>query len=127
MRLVPRELKEPRFARGDALRGRPSRSSSASRARILTGVLLAFAAASATPPRSCHAGFTDRVPASLADPAATLPLAIFFQLGPRSPRCSSGLRFAAVLTLIILLISLRRGHGPEGNPACRQVKDGRRS
>ena len=53
------------------------------------------------------AGFTDRVPASLADPAATLPLAIFFQLGTPFPEVQQrAYASAAVLTLIILVISL---------------------
>ena len=53
------------------------------------------------------AGFTDRIPGSLADPAATLPLAIFFQLGTPFPEVQQrAYASAAVLTLIILLISL---------------------
>jgi phosphate transport system permease protein len=52
------------------------------------------------------AGFTDRVPTSLLDPAATLPLAIFFQLGSPLPEVQHrAYASAAVLTLIILSIS----------------------
>lgn len=109
MRLVPRELKEASAALGatrfeTALRVVVRQTAPG----ILTGVLLAFGrgigdAASVL----FTAGFTDRVPASLADPAATLPLAIFFQLGTPFPEVQQrAYASAAVLTLIILLISL---------------------
>jgi phosphate transport system permease protein len=109
MRLVPRELKEASAALGatrfeTALKVVVRQTAPG----ILTGVLLAFGrgigdAASVL----FTAGFTDRVPASLADPAATLPLAIFFQLGTPFPEVQQrAYASAAVLTLIILLISL---------------------
>jgi phosphate transport system permease protein len=109
MRLVPRELQEASESLGatrfeTALRVVVRQSAPG----ILTGVLLAFGrgigdAASVL----FTAGFTDRVPASLADPAATLPLAIFFQLGTPFPEVRQrAYASAAVLTLIILLISL---------------------
>jgi phosphate transport system permease protein len=75
---------------------------------ILTAVLMAFGrgigdAASVL----FTAGFTDRVPASLLDPAATLPLAIFFQLGTPYPEVQArAYASAAVLTLIILALSV---------------------
>jgi phosphate transport system permease protein len=106
MRLVPRELKEASAALGatrfeTALKVVVRQTAPG----ILTGVLLAFGrgigdAASVL----FTAGFTDRVPASLADPAATLPLAIFFQLGTPFPEVQQrAYASAAVLTLIILL------------------------
>jgi phosphate transport system permease protein len=109
MRLVPWELKEASDSLGatrfeTALRVVVRQTAPG----ILTGVLLAFGrgigdAASVL----FTAGFTDRVPASLADPAATLPLAIFFQLGTPFPEVQQrAYASAAVLTLIILLISL---------------------
>lgn len=109
MRLVPRELKEASDSLGatrfeTALKVMVRQCAPG----ILTGVLLAFGrgigdAASVL----FTAGFTDRVPASLADPAATLPLAIFFQLGTPFPEVQQrAYASAAVLTLIILLISL---------------------
>jgi phosphate transport system permease protein len=109
MRLVPAELKEASDSLGatrleTALRVFVRQAAPG----ILTGVLLAFGrgigdAASVL----FTAGFTDRVPASLADPAATLPLAIFFQLGTPFPEVRQrAYASAAVLTLIILLISL---------------------
>jgi phosphate transport system permease protein len=109
LRLVPRELREASDSLG------ATRFETAFRVfvrqaapGILTGVLLAFGrgigdAASVL----FTAGFTDRVPASLGDPAATLPLAIFFQLGTPFPEVQQrAYASAAVLTLIILLISL---------------------
>jgi phosphate transport system permease protein len=109
MRLVPRELKEASAALGatrfeTALKVVVRQTAPG----ILTGVLLAFGrgigdAASVL----FTAGFTDRVPGSLLDPAATLPLAIFFQLGTPFPEVRQrAYASAAVLTLIILLISL---------------------
>ena len=109
MRTVPRELKEASDSLG-ATRFETAFKVFVRQAApgILTGVLLAFGrgigdAASVL----FTAGFTDRVPASLADPAATLPLAIFFQLGTPFPEVQQrAYASAAVLTLIILLISL---------------------
>ncbi len=75
---------------------------------ILTAALIAFGrgigdAASVL----FTAGFTDHVPASLTQPAATLPLAIFFQLGTPVPEVRErAFASAAVLTLIILAVSL---------------------
>jgi phosphate transport system permease protein len=109
MRLVPRELKEAsdslgatRFETAVKVMVRQTAPG------ILTGVLLAFGrgigdAASVL----FTAGFTDRVPTSLLDPAATLPLAIFFQLGTPFPEVQQrAYASAAVLTLIVLLVSL---------------------
>jgi len=109
MRLVPRELMDASASLGatrfeSALKVMVRQSAPG----ILTGVLLAFGrgigdAASVL----FTAGFTDRVPASLASPAATLPLAIFFQLGTPFPEVQQrAYASAAVLTLIILAISL---------------------
>ncbi len=75
---------------------------------LLTAVLIAFGrgigdAASVL----FTAGFTDNLPTSLLQPAATLPLAIFFQLGTPFPEVRArAYASAAVLTLIILAVSL---------------------
>ncbi|MEN6311069.1 MAG: PstA family ABC transporter permease [Acidobacteriota bacterium] len=108
MRLVPRELRDASDSLG------ATRFETAAKVvvrqclpGILTAVLMAFGrgigdAASVL----FTAGFTDRVPTSLLDPAATLPLAIFFQLGSPLPEVRErAYASAAVLTLIILLIS----------------------
>jgi phosphate transport system permease protein len=53
------------------------------------------------------AGFTDNIPHSLSDPAATLPLSVFFQLSsPSSVVQDRAYAGALILTLIILVISL---------------------
>jgi phosphate transport system permease protein len=53
------------------------------------------------------AGYTDYVPESLSEPAATLPLAIFFQLSSPIPEVKARAYAAAVvLTIIILVISI---------------------
>jgi phosphate transport system permease protein len=75
---------------------------------LLTAVLIAFGrgvgdAASVL----FTAGFTDSVPTSLFQPAATLPLAIFFQLGTPFPEVQQrAYASAALLTFLILIISL---------------------
>lgn len=75
---------------------------------LLTAVLLAFGrgigdAASVL----FTAGYTDRLPNSLLSPAASLPLAVFFQLGTPFPAVQERAYAAAlVLTLIILALSL---------------------
>jgi phosphate transport system permease protein len=53
------------------------------------------------------AGYTDRVPDSLFSPAASLPLAVFFQLGTPFPEVQQRAYSAAlILTLIVLGISI---------------------
>jgi len=75
---------------------------------ILTAVLLAFGrgigdAASVL----FTAGYTDRIPNSLLRPAASLPLAVFFQLGTPFPEVQQRAYAAAlILTAIILAVSL---------------------
>lgn len=109
LKMIPLELKEASFAIGatkletafrvifkQALPG------------ILTAVLLAFGrgigdAASVL----FTVSFTDSLPYSLFKPVATLPLAIFFQLGTPFPEVQErGYASALVLTVIILLISV---------------------
>lgn len=109
LRMIPAELKEASYALGatrfetaikvvfrQALPG------------ILTAVLIGFGrgigdAASVL----FTAGFTDSLPYSLFKPVATLPLAIFFQLGTPFPEVQErGYASALVLTLIILGISI---------------------
>ncbi|MDD3892548.1 MAG: phosphate ABC transporter permease PstA [Bacteroidales bacterium] len=75
---------------------------------FITAVLLAFGrgigdAASVL----FTAGYTDLIPINLDEPAATLPLAIFFQLGSPIPEVRErAFAAAAILTIIILIISL---------------------
>jgi phosphate transport system permease protein len=75
---------------------------------LLTAALLAFGrgigdAASVL----FTAGYTDRLPDSLFSPAASLPLAVFFQLGTPFPAVQErAYASALVLTLIVLGLSL---------------------
>ncbi len=53
------------------------------------------------------AGFSDNIPTALSDPAATLPLSIFFQLSAPQPEVQDRAYAAAVvLTVIVLVLSL---------------------
>lgn len=53
------------------------------------------------------AGYTDSIPSSLSQPAATLPLAVFFQLSSPIPEVQERAYGAAfLLTIIVLIISL---------------------
>lgn len=53
------------------------------------------------------AGFSDRIPTYLDDPAATLPLSVFFQLSaPQTAVQDRAYAAAVVLTLIVLVLSL---------------------
>lgn len=53
------------------------------------------------------AGYTDSIPTSLSQPAATLPLAVFFQLSSPIPEVVDRAYAAALtLTIIVLLLSI---------------------
>ena len=75
---------------------------------IITAILLAFGrgigdAASVL----FTAGYTDRIPTSLMQPTASLPLAVFFQLSTPYPAVQQrGYASAVILTIIVLAISL---------------------
>lgn len=109
IRMVPKELSEASYALGatkleTALKVVVRQSLPG----ILTAVLIAFGrgigdAASVL----FTAGFSDFIPSSLLRPAATLPLAIFFQLGTPFPEVQERAYAAAfILTIIILIISI---------------------
>jgi phosphate transport system permease protein len=109
VRMVPAELLEASYALG-ATRLETAFKVVAKQALpgILTAVLIAFGrgigdAASVL----FTAGFTDYIPYSLLRPAATLPLAIFFQLGTPFPEVQErAYASALILTIIILIISI---------------------
>ncbi len=109
MTMVPFELKESSYALG------ATRLETALRVVVrqtvpglLTALLLAFGrgigdAASVL----FTAGYTDRLPTSLLRPVASLPLAVFFQLGTPVPEVRErAYASALVLTVIILIISV---------------------
>lgn len=105
VKMVPHELEEVSFALG------ATRWETASRVilkqampGLITGSLLAFGrgigdAASVL----FTAGFTDRIPHGLGDPAATLPLAIFFQLGTAFETVHERAYGTALILVIIVL------------------------
>lgn len=72
---------------------------------LITAVLVAFGrgigdAASVM----FTAGYTDSIPTSLNDPVATLPLAIFFQLGTPFPQVQDRAYACGIILLIIVLV-----------------------
>jgi len=75
---------------------------------MLTAILLAFGrgigdAASVL----LTAGYTDSIPRSLFDPVATLPLAVFFQLGTPIPEVQQRAYASGVVLLaLVLLLSI---------------------
>lgn len=72
---------------------------------ILTAVLLAFGRGIGDAASILFtAGYTDRIPTSLFDPVASLPLAIFFQLGTPFPVVQERAYASAVLLLVIILL-----------------------
>jgi phosphate transport system permease protein len=75
---------------------------------IITAILISFGRAVGDAASVLFtAGYTDRIPESLMDRAATLPLAIFFQLGTPVPEVQQrAYASALILTVMILIISL---------------------
>jgi phosphate transport system permease protein len=75
---------------------------------LLTAVLLAFGRAIGDAAAVLFtAGYTDRLPTSLLDPVASLPLAVFFQLGTPFPAVQDrAYASALVLTMIVLALSV---------------------
>jgi phosphate transport system permease protein len=109
IRLVPRELLDASYALGanrweTALKVVVRQSLPG----ILTSVLIAFGRGIGDAAAVIFtAGFTDAIPDSLLRPVATLPLAIFFQLGVPIPEVQGrAYASALILTILILVISL---------------------
>ena len=109
MRTVPRDLYEAGFSLG-ATRWEFSVRVLLRKVYpgIITAFLLGFGRAIGDAASVMFtAGFTDHIPNSLLEPAATLPLAIFYQLSSPIPEVRERAYAAAiVLTVIILIISL---------------------
>jgi len=108
-RMVPQELQEAAYALGST-RWETAMKVVLKQAfpGLIASVLIAFGrgigdAASVL----FTASFTDSLPYSLFKPVATLPLAIFFQLGTPFPEVQArGYASALVLTLIVLTVSI---------------------
>jgi len=106
MKMVPAKLKEASYSLGstrfETVRHVMTRQALPG---ILTAVLLAFGrgigdAASVL----FTAGYTDSIPRSLFDPVATLPLAIFFQLGTPIPEVQQRAYASGIILLFIVLL-----------------------
>ena len=108
VRMVPRDLEQASYALGS------TRLETALKVvtrqmlpGIVTAILLAFGRAIGDAASVLFvAGFTDRIPTSLFQPVASLPLAVFFQLGTPFPEVQQrAYASALILTAIVLLIS----------------------
>jgi phosphate transport system permease protein len=109
IRMMPSELEQATYALGTTRLEMAAHIITRQMAPgIVTAVLLAFGrgigdAASVM----FTAGYTDRIPNSLLQPVASLPLAVFFQLGTPFPEVQQRAYAAAlILTVIVLVISL---------------------
>ncbi len=106
IRMIPIELKETAYALGttrlettlavvlrQALPG------------IVTGVMLAFGRGIGDAASILFtAGYTDYIPKSIFDPVASLPLAVFFQIGTPIPEVQQRAYASALILLIIVLV-----------------------
>jgi len=108
LKLVPAELKEVSLSLG-ATRFETSFKVILKQAApgILTALLIGFGRGISDAASVLFtAGYTDSLPTSLLRPVATLPLAIFFQLGTPFPEVQQrGYTAALILILIIFVIS----------------------
>lgn len=107
LRMVPRELQEVPYGLG-ATRLEMVRAVLLRQAfpGILTAILLAMGrglgdAASVL----FTAGYTDNLPSSLMDPVASLPLAVFYQIGSPLPEVRQR-AYACALILLLLILAL---------------------
>jgi phosphate transport system permease protein len=109
IRSVPNELREASYSLG------ATRLETASKVvlrqalpGIVTAILLAFGRGIGDAAAVLFtAGYTDRLPDGLLRPVASLPLAVFFQLGTPFPEVQQrAYASALVLTIMVLLISL---------------------
>jgi len=107
IRMVPLKLKEASYALG-ATRLETTLNVIAKQALpgILMAILLALGRAIGDAASVLFtAGYTDYVPRSLFDPAASLPLAVFFQLGTPYPEVQQR-AYASGLILLVMVLSL---------------------
>jgi phosphate transport system permease protein len=109
IRMAPADLKEASYALG-ATRFETSVRVIRRYALpgIVTGVLLAFGRGIGDAAAVLFtAGYSDYLPRSLTGPVASLPLAVFFQIGMPFPKVQArAYAAAAILLAIVLLLSL---------------------
>jgi len=108
IRTVPRELRDASLSLG-ATRWEMSKVILRQiRPGIFTAILLSFGRGIGDVASVLFtAGFSDNIPTSLHQPAATLPLAIFFQLGsPVEEVQGRAYASALILTIVVLIITV---------------------
>ena len=122
IRMIPHELKEIAYSLGttrietvmavvlkQALPG------------ILTAVLLSFGRGMGDAASLLFtAGYTDHMPESLFDPVASLPLAIFFQIGTPVPEVQDR-AYASALILLVLVLAINIGSRLLGKRFSRNI------
>lgn len=109
IRTIPLELKEISYALGTTkLETTISVVLRQALPGIVTAVLLAFGRGIGDAASILFtAGYTDYIPQSLFDPVASLPLAVFFQIGTPIPEVQQrAYASALVLLIIVLLVSI---------------------
>ena len=107
MRMVAFELREASYGLGSTKLEVVSKViSRQTLPGIVTAVLLAFGRGIGDAASILFtAGYTDYIPRSLFDPVASLPLAVFFQLGTPFPEVQERAYASAVVLLIIILVT----------------------
>jgi phosphate transport system permease protein len=108
IRTVPFELRDAALSLGSTRWETAKVVLKQIRPGIFTAILLSFGRAIGDVASVLFtAGFSDNIPTSLHEPAATLPLAIFFQLGsPVEEVQGRGYASALILTIIVLIITV---------------------
>jgi phosphate transport system permease protein len=108
IRTVPSELGDATFSLGATRWETAKVILRQIRPGIFTAILLSFGRAIGDVASVLFtAGFSDNIPTSLHEPAASLPLAIFFQLSSPIPEVQGrGYASALVLTIIVLIITI---------------------
>ncbi|WP_295676286.1 phosphate ABC transporter permease PstA [uncultured Mucilaginibacter sp.] len=108
IRTVPLELRDAALSLGSTRWEMAKVVLRQIRPGIFTAILLSFGRAIGDVASVLFtAGFSDNIPTSLHEPAATLPLAIFFQLSsPVEEVQGRGYASALVLTIVVLIITV---------------------
>src|ERR1700761_468531 len=108
IRTVPGELRDAALSLGSTRWETAKVVLRQIRPGIFTAILLSFGRAIGDVASVLFtAGFSDNVPTSLHEPAATLPLAIFFQLGsPVEEVQGRAYASALILTIVVLIITV---------------------
>jgi len=106
IRMIPLELKETSYALGTTkLETTLSVVIRQALPGIITAVMLAFGRGIGDAASILFtAGYTDYIPRSIFDPVASLPLAVFFQIGTPIPEVQQRAYASALVLLIIVLV-----------------------